>query len=88
MSLYCVQKLFYHLNVDQRVRERFLDDPDAVLAEYRLSPEEIRAITAVDVTTLYRMGVHPLLLRPFANLKGISMSEYLKALSGVEAVRS
>ena len=87
MSLYCVQKLFYHLNVDQHVSTRFLEDPEAVLAEYRLTPEEIRAVTDVDLAALYRMGVHPLLLRPYANLKGISMPEYLKALSGCETVR-
>jgi len=34
------------------------------------------------VAALYRMGVHPLLLRPFSGLKVMAMPEYLKAISG------
>ena len=85
MSLYFVQKLFYHLNVDSNATKRFQRDPEGMLADYRLSPDEARAILSVDLATLYQLGVHPLLLRPFATLKGIGMPEYRKALSGLEA---
>ncbi len=84
MSLYYVQKLFYHLLVDARARERFKTDCESMLADYKLAPEELRAIKSVDVTALYRMGAHPLLLRPFVGLHGIGMPEYLKAISGLE----
>ncbi len=84
MSVYHVQKLFYHLLVDPKVRERFKADSDSVLADYKLQPEEVRAIRSVDLATLYRMGVHPLLLRPFSTMKGMGMPEYLKAISGPE----
>jgi hypothetical protein len=84
MSLYDIQKLFYHLNTDPKAKQRFQRDPDGMLADYRLSPDEARAITSVDLATLYRLGVHPLLLRPFATLKGVGMPEYRKALSGLE----
>lgn len=84
MSLYYVQKLFYHLLVDPKARERFKTDCDSMLADYKLAPEEVRAIKSVDVAALYRMGVHPLLLRPFAGLKGMGMPEYLKAISGLD----
>lgn len=83
MSLYYVQKLFYHLLVDPKVKQRFQTDPDATLADYRLTPEELRAIKSFDLAALYRMGVHPLLLRPFSGLKGMGMPEYLKAISGL-----
>ena len=83
MSLYYVQKLFYHLLVDPRARERFKRDGDSMLADYRLEAEEARAIKSADVAALYRMGVHPLLLRPFAGLKGMGMPEYLKAISAL-----
>jgi hypothetical protein len=82
MSLYHVQKLFYHLLVDPKVKQRFQNDCDATLLDYRLTPEEVRAIQAFDLAALYRMGVHPLLLRPFSGLKGMAMPEYLKAIAG------
>lgn len=83
MSLYYVQKLFYHILVDPRVKRRFQADPDETLADYKLTPEELSAIKSFDLAALYRMGAHPLLLRPFSGLKGMSMPEYLKAISGL-----
>jgi hypothetical protein len=83
MSVYFVQKLFYHLNVDPKAKKLFQTDPDASLADYRLTPQEIRAIKETDLVGLYRMGVHPLLLRPFATLKGIGNAEYRKALAAL-----
>ncbi len=83
MSLYYVQKLFYHLLVDPKVKQRFQTDLEATLADYQLTPEELAAIKSFDLAVLYRMGVHPLLLRPFSGLRGMAMPEYLKAISGV-----
>jgi hypothetical protein len=81
MSLYYVQKLFYHILVDPRVKLRFQADPDQTLADYKLTAEELSAIKSFDLAALYRMGAHPLLLRPFSGLKGMSMPEYMKAIS-------
>jgi len=83
MSLYYVQKLFYHLLVDARARERFNTDCESMLADYKLQPEEVRAIKSVDVAALYRMGAHPLLLRPFSTIHGMGMPDYLKAISAL-----
>ncbi len=83
MSLYYVQKLFYHILVDPNVKKHFQADPDATLSDYTLTPEELRAIKSFDLAALYRMGVHPLLLRPFSGLKEMGMPEYLKAISGL-----
>jgi len=84
MSLYSVQKLFYHLSGDPKAKTRFETNPEEMLSEYRLSPEEAQAIRSVDLTKLYRLGVHPLLLRHFSIVKGIGMPDYLKAISKVE----
>jgi len=83
MSLYSVQKLFYHLLVDPKVKQRFQTDLEDTLSDYKLTPEELAAIKSFDLAVLYRMGVHPLLLRPFSGLKGMAMPEYLKAISGI-----
>ena len=80
MSLYSTQKLLYRLNNDPAARQRFSAERDALLAEYALSEEERRAITEADVGRLHLMGVHPLLLAPFAGRSGLKWPDYLAAL--------
>jgi hypothetical protein len=80
MSLYGVQKLLYHLNKDAATRERFAQGRDALLAEYALTQEERRALADADVGRLHLMGVHPLLLAPFAGRSGLKWPDYLAAL--------
>jgi hypothetical protein len=80
MSLYSVQKLLFHLNNDAAARERFAGDRNALLAEYTLTEEERHALAEADVGTLHLMGVHPLLLAPFAGRSGLKWPDYLAAL--------
>ena len=75
MSLYYVQKLFYHLLVDPKVKLRFQTDLEGTLSDDKLTPEESAAIKSFDLSTLYRIGVHPLLLRPFSG-RGVSEHHY------------
>jgi Aromatic-ring-opening dioxygenase LigAB, LigA subunit len=84
MSLYQLQKLIYHVNRDPAQRERYRQDPAAFVASYELTEEESKAALRVDVRTLYSMGVHSLLLRPFSLLHKISNEDYAKALKGLE----
>jgi hypothetical protein len=81
MSLYSVQKLLFHLNNDAAERRHFAADRDAVLAEYALTAEERRALAEADVGRLHLMGVHPLLLAPFAGRSGLKWPDYLAALA-------
>ena len=80
MSLYSAQKLLYRLNNDPAVRQRFEQERDAVLAEYALTDEERHALEQADVGRLHLMGVHPLLLAPFAGRSGLKWPDYLAAL--------
>ena len=80
MSLYGVQKLLFQLNNDPAVRQRFEQECDAVLAGYALTDEERRALAQADVGRLHLMGVHPLLLAPFAGRSGLKWLDYLAAL--------
>jgi hypothetical protein len=80
MSLYSVQKVLFHLNKDAAARARYKSDRDALLAEYALTDEERRALTESDVGRLHLMGVHPLLLAPFAGRSGLKWPDYLAAL--------
>lgn len=84
MSLYQLQKLIYHVNRDAAQRERYRRGPAAFVKNYDLTEAEARAALDVDVRTLYTMGVHSLLLRPYSLLHKISNEDYAKALEGLE----
>jgi aromatic-ring opening dioxygenase LigAB LigA subunit len=80
MSLYSVQKVLFQMNKDAAARARFKTDRDALLAEHALTEEERRALAEADVGRLHLMGVHPLLLAPFAGRSGLKWPDYLATL--------
>ncbi len=84
MSLYQLQKLIYHVNRDPERRQRYRQDAAGFVKDYELSDAEAQAILNVDIRTLYGMGVHSLLLRPFTLLNKVPNEEYAKALHGLE----
>ena len=84
MSLYQLQKLIYHVNRDTAERERYRRDPAAFVKGYELSEQESSAVLNVDIRSLYTMGVHSLLLRPFTLINKVSNEDYAKALKGLE----
>lgn len=84
MSLYQLQKLIYHVNRDVERRGRYRQDAIGFVKGYELSEAEAQAILNVDTRTLYTMGVHSLLLRPFTLLNRVSNEDYAKALKGLE----
>jgi len=84
MSLYQLQKLIYHVNRDAAQRERYRRDPAAFVKNYELTDDEAKAALGIDVRTLYSMGVHSLLLRPFSLLHKVSNEDYAQALKGLE----
>ena len=82
MSLYEVQKLLFHVNRDPKTWNRFLDERDRLVAEYRLTEDERHAVMETDFRRLYEMGVHSLLLGPLAVALGMSFPDYLAILRG------
>jgi hypothetical protein len=84
MSLYQLQKLIYHVNRDPAQRERYRRDPADFVKGYDLTEQEASAVLQMDVRTLYKVGVHSLLLRPFTLLHRVSNEDYAKALAGLE----
>jgi gallate dioxygenase len=82
MSLYEVQKLLFHINREPKVFERFLNEREKLIAEYRLTDEERRVLLEMDFRCLYEMGAHSLLLGPLAATLGVSFPEYLAILRG------
>jgi hypothetical protein len=80
LSAYTLQKLIRQINRSEDARAAWFADRGKVAAQYELSDRETRALLALDVGALYRMGVHALLLRPFTIVHGMSEPDYLKAI--------
>lgn len=80
MSLYQVQKLVQSVNRDPESRMRFLESRESFAQEFELTAEERHALVNMNIYDLYDMGVHPLLLRPFTIIHGVSEPDYLHAI--------
>lgn len=80
MSIYQVQKLIQTVNREQNSREEFLESRESLADKFVLTDAEYQAIVGLDISTLYEMGVHPLLLRPFTIIHGVSEPDYLKTI--------
>ena len=82
MSLYALQKLIRDVNRKPACREAYFQSAETFSAGYDLSAEERAALVGLDVRTLYAMGVHGLLLRPFTLLRNMPEDDYLQAIRG------
>jgi len=71
-----LNEMIYYVRKDAVLRDRWLNDLDALCREYGLSEEEIEALTAVDVRRMMEMGVHqyliPHILRLFYGVTGMT----------------
>lgn len=80
MSLYCVQKLLFQLNRDPSVRKQYQESFDALLADYELTAEELRAVREPDIGLLYVMGVNGQILMHYAALRSFEWDAYIEAM--------
>lgn len=80
MSLYYVQKLLYNLNREPLVQSRFQNDLEALMDDYKLTPEECDWIKNGDVGELYIHGVNGQILMHFAAFIGQEWDEYIQAM--------
>ena len=60
MSLYQVNKLLRDINCSMELAQRCQREPETVLQQYDLTPEEKGAVTGWQVRKLYDMGANPL----------------------------
>jgi len=80
MALYPLQKLIRDINANRDIQRAYFAAPAEIIARCDLDEAEKAALEAHDFGTLYRMGVHGLLLRPFSILHGVSEKDYLDAI--------
>ncbi len=69
MSVFGVDK-FLHQMRDGQQWARFRANPQAVLGEYELTPEEAAALEAGDLAALHRLGANGYLLLGFGHRTG------------------
>jgi hypothetical protein len=82
MSVYALQKLIRDVNRKPACREAYFQSPQKFAEDYGLTEREREALLRLDVGSLYGMGVHGLLLRPFTILHEMPEPDYLKAIRG------
>lgn len=80
MSLYSLQRAIRDVNRRPDSREHYFRDDKQFLQAYDLTDEERAALISLNVTKLYALGVHGLLLRPFTILHKMSEPDYLTAI--------
>lgn len=80
MSIYVLQKMIREVNRLPARREAYFASREAFVEGYDLSPDERDAFVRHDVTKLYNLGVHGLLLRPFTLLHKMPEPDYLTAI--------
>jgi hypothetical protein len=80
MSLYTLQKMIRDVNRNPAARDAYFASKEQFADGYALSDEERRAFVDHDITRLYALGVHGLLLRPFTLLHRMPEPDYLAAI--------
>jgi Aromatic-ring-opening dioxygenase LigAB, LigA subunit len=81
MSLYQVNKLLRDVNCSSALAQRCQTEPELVLGQYDLTPEERDAIKGWQVRTLYDMGANPLLLLVYSMATGKDIRSYVGAMN-------
>ena len=79
MSVYLINKILYLTDNDADFRSRMREDAEATVKSFPLSSEEMEALIAGDVGTLYQMGVHTFFLNHLSRyeLFGVNRENYL-----------
>jgi protocatechuate 4,5-dioxygenase alpha chain len=81
MSLYQVNKLLRDVNGSADLAQRCQTEPDVVLRQYDLTPEEREALRGWQVRKLYDMGANPLLLLAYSMATGRDIRAYVGAMN-------
>lgn len=72
----------YQIHNQLDLRAQFKAAPGPVIADYKLTDAEKRALLDKDMGVLFRMGVNPWLLLQYANITGVPTPDYLRQIRG------
>lgn len=87
MSLLGIETFMYRLKNDPAIQRAFAKRSMDAYSGLDLAPDEVAALQTGDVATLYRLGVHPLLLAPYSRYAGIPRPQYQASLAPLRGLR-
>jgi len=87
MSLLGIHSFIYRLKNDSAIRSAFQRRDKDAFGGFDLTDDEKAALRSGDVATLYRLGVHPLLLAPYSRYAGLARSKYQATLAPLKGLR-
>ena len=87
MTAYAINKVCFLSERDEGLREQLRTDPETALSNFKLDPEERRALLAGDVASLFLKGGHPFLLQHLAQhrLFGLNREVYRERIISLNA---
>lgn len=89
MALYDIQHYLFRLKNDPGMQRALLADPQSHLdGQPALDSEAREAILSKDLVSLWKMGVHPLLLVPLSRVFGMPPQQYRDLLAPHAQARS
>lgn len=85
MTAYAINKVCWLSERDAAFRERLRQDLETALADFKLDPDERRALVEGDVVTLFRKGAHPFLLQHLARhgISGLDIGLYRQRITSI-----
>lgn len=87
MSLYEVESFLFRLKTDPNAKKELAENPELHLSKQPLEPNERAAVLNKDLVALWNMGVHPLLLVPYAQAMSVPPPEYKRVLAALAGNR-
>ncbi len=75
MTVLGLTKLVRDLERTEGFRDRLCRDPQTVLSEYAISPDERDAVLRLDAAALVELGLNPLVMRNLLFLVGVPNAE-------------
>jgi hypothetical protein len=87
MSLLGLHSFMYRLKNDQELQQNFKARPSAAFKDFELTEGEMQALQDGDVASLFKMGVHPLLLAPYSRYAAIPRPDYQARLAPLRGTR-
>lgn len=88
MSAQALNIMLVDLFRSEEAMTRYQQTPEAVAAQYGLTPEEQERLKAKDMGWLYTHGTHPYILVQFAFAIRHDLGQYLKQLQAATANQS
>ena len=87
MSLYDVESFLFRLKTDPNVKKELAENAERHLSKQPFEADERAALLNKDLVAVWNMGVHPLLLVPYAQAMNVPPPEYKRVMAALAGKR-